>query len=449
MQITEHSWGEGSTIRELEIRKLESGGFEAFLYAPDQAEDTDLSAIPDALAKEGLRALPDKVDERNVLRVTGFKKPRDLIEKLGKAGVVSGEEASKEIQNDKKRGFVETLRKKSVNLSGMTSMIGNATSGISGILEKDMGRVAMCLFYTAATVPYAMHGAGRVKNEFDTFADALRDHLIAEGVEIPKDKQISPEELTKKGGMVEKAIAFVDKYPIEISRALGLLGNASGVKSGLSDGKNGMGRAVNAALSAVAGLAIMLVHERAPSASNPPTSLPGKVKAWIQEKPMRFAGLIYLSGNVAQFKDISQTKRKHAEHLASIRGTVSDEEYGKQEVLAQRTTALAAATAASYFVSSSFTTISSKAKSQDYNDQEMMDKLCAYSVNVLAELPDDLREEAIGKVADYVGKQPGATHSPDQITQLINEKLTQLSDNPWLAKVGDSAKAQPVGGMSR
>lgn len=478
MQITQHTWTEGSLIQEAEIRKLEGGMYEAYVYAPDGADAEQLAALPGKLAQKGFSALADNIEGRDVLRVTGFKSPEELKKSLQDSGVVSGNSQSKEVKSGEKRGIVHTLRKKSVNLAGLAAIMGHASVAVSGILEKDKKRMATSALYMASTATYAINGAGKAGDEFGKFVGDLREHLEKVGVELPESDTLTAHDLSKKGGLMEGIKGFIEKYPLQIANTLALVGNISMIRSGLADKKYGRGRVLNGAAAAVSGLSIMLIPEKKRDAQKPKASydwpgadgksqdaaepekkrsLPIKVKDWIQEKPMRFAGMAYLMCDVGAFYNLFQTKKKYDVQIGEIAGRQSDLEHeiatdgstparedlkkalglehGEKVAFARKNVAVTTAIAASYFLASCFTSISSKAKVKDYNEQEILSKLCAASANLLVSQPEEQRADAIEKVADYLVTQPDATESKEEIIKILNEKVDQLTQSPWLAKV--------------
>lgn len=486
MQITHYTWSEGSTIREMEIHKLSSGLLEAFIYATDGADKAQLSTLPEALAQAGCQSVVDDIEGRDVLRVTGFKKPEALEKMLGDAGVTSGKSASNVVQKADKKSFSDIIKKRSVNISGIFAIMGHCSVAAAGILERDYKRVSSAALYATATSTYAIYGAGKGKDEYTQLADDMREQLKLQGVEIPDDALSNPASLAKKGGVIETLFGFVKKHPLQTAMALDLSGNANMLRSGLGEGRNGLGRTLDATMALTAGLAIMLVpekrknaaktkgyiwpgaqdeHFKAPKAPEHKGSLPARAFGWVQEKPMRFAGRLYLCGNASQFLNMYLTRKKHSVALAGLdaRGQEIDsrisvegltpelaaaqQSYGEDYQNALRSSKSGPATlisACSYLMASFFMQMSSKTASTDYSEQEILDKLCAHSANILAAQPQEARGEAIAKVAHYIEKQPNITIEKAALTQMINDKIEALSQSPWLAKVTQDKAAQSI-----
>jgi hypothetical protein len=486
MQVTQYTWGEGSSIQKVDVRKLASGALEAYIHAPANASAGDLANVPIQLGQKGYTASADEIDGVNVLRVSGFKKGEDLAAALTEAGFVRGE-PSKEVKGPKEhQSLKQRVGKQTVKLSGVFGIVGHAAMAAAGILEKDYKRVATALFYTTSTSTSAIYGAGMADGASKVIGD-MKDYLKAQGVEIPQGSQLTPEELAKKGGVIETLHHYIKSHPLEIGNTVGLMGNVMLTYSGLKNGDGvSVGRTASGLASMIGALSIILVPEKGKGgaidyewpgmenipgvAAKDPTaaeiaaqkadrSLPKKFADWVQERPMRFAGLLNVGGNLALFHDAHSISKRHKqtlaayeEGLADLDDTIAKEngsmnikdivakrdnmlgDYGKAK-LASRTTMFAYTTAACYLVATAFTSMSSKAKVSDYNEQEMVGKLCAMSANLIAEQPRDLRDEAIDKMALYLSKQEDVTESKAELIDIINEKVDKLVQSPWMAKV--------------
>lgn len=486
MQVTQHIWGQESPIQRVDIRKLESGMLEAYIHAPSNAGAGDLADVPASLAQRGYSSVADEINGQSLLRVSGFKNESDLMEALSDSNFVAGSAQTQVAGEKEHKSFSEKLGKQTVKLSGVFGIVGHAAMAVAGVLEKDYKRVATALFYTTSTSTSAIYGAGTEDATSKVIGD-MKDYLKAQGVEIPQGTQLTAEELAKKGGVIETLHHYIKSHPIEIGNAVGLMGNVMLTYSGLKSGDNvSVGRTASGLASMVGALSVILVPEKAKggkvdyewpgmenmpgAAAKDPTaeeiaekqenrSLPKKFADWVQERPMRFAGLLNVGGNLALFQDAHSISKRHKQTLASYEDSLAEMdksiaspnsgmnvadiaakrdtmlgEYDKAK-LASRTTAFAYTTAACYLIATAFTSMSSKTKTCDYNEQELVGKLCAMSANLIAEQPQELREEAIDKMALYLCKQEDVKENKQQVVDIINEKVDQIAKSPWMAKV--------------
>lgn len=486
MQLTQHRWGQESPIQQVDIRKLESGMLEAYIHAPHHAAKGELADVPSALAQKGFSTIADEINGQSVLRVTGFRNEAALMETLQAGNFVSGA-SQREVTGQKEhKPLADKIRKHTVKLSGAFGIVGHAAMAAAGILEKDYKRVATALFYTTSTSTSAIYGAGKSDAAAKIIGD-MKNYLDAQGIEIPKGDQLTPEELAKKGGVIETLHHYIKTHPLEIGNTVGLMGNVMLTYSGLKSGDNvSMGRTASGLASMIGALTIILVQEKAKGAKteyawpgmehipgiaaqspsdeelakeHADRSLPKKFADWVQERPMRFAGLLNVGGNLALFHDAHSISKKHKATLAGYEESLADldkqlagqsaglgpedlitkrntmlGEYDKAK-LASKTTAFAYTTAACYLVATAFTSISSKTKISDYNEQELVGKLCAMSANMIAAQPQELRDEAIDKMSLYLCKQPDVKETKEQIVDIINDKVNQIANSPWMAKV--------------
>ncbi|MGB1539503.1 MAG: hypothetical protein ACPG80_00945, partial [Rickettsiales bacterium] len=436
----------------------------------------------------------------NLLRVTGFKTEKDLLAALSDNALVSGvQEKQTSGDKEKKRSFIDTIREKSINLSGLMGIAGHASMAVAGALDRqannrpDYKRIATSLFYSTSASVYAFGGAGS-SNEFGKMVKGMRAYLEEQGVEIPEGAALTAEELNKKGGVVETAARYIEEYPVEVG--IGVLGNMFMMASGLADDKVGKARTIAGLSSLIGGLAVILVPEKKAEKAamakatavdfteqdtsqassgegetvnlDPEAALEesnrhimdGAKKAidWIREKPMRFAGAMQVAGNLALLNDARQLQQAYTKKLGALEGQLGDLEAraGKagsaetpgilkerdavrlqydKEKLASKSAAFTYLTGAAYMLSTGFTSISSKNKTSDYTDEELLSKLCSFSANMIAGQPQDLKDAAITNMAEYLAEQPQATYTADELKQLINQKVDELSQSPWQAKI--------------
>lgn len=472
MQVTQYTWGQDSAIARIDVRKLESGNLEAYIHAPGTARAGELADIPQHLASKGYSAVPDNINGQDMLRVSGFRKAEDLIGALGEGSYVGGQSQEQVVGEKEHKPFVDQVRKQTVKLSGVFGIIGHAALGTVGVLEGDMKRVATSAFYTTSTLIPTMYGAGKDGGTSKVIGD-MKDYLRKQGVEIPKGDNLTPEELAKKGGVIDTLHGYIKKHPIEISNAIGLMGNVMLTYSGLKGGQKVEPMRTAAGLASMLGaLTTILVQEKskdsvgqydwpgiedAPGIAAPDMtpeqvaqhqenrSVFGKVADFVQERPMRTAGLLNVGGNLAMLADARKMHKNAGNSMkdldARIAAATGDEKdalmagYDKQKLKAAATGPLAYTTAATYLIATTFTGLSSKTKVSDYNEQEALGKLCAMSANLIMEQPAELRDDVIHKSAIYLSKQPDITQSQQEIVSLINEKIHALAHSPWAARV--------------
>lgn len=473
MLTTQYRWNDTSSIQRIDVRKFKSGLYEAYIYAPPAAPAGALQEMPGILKQSGYEAISDNVAGQNVLRVTGFTNEDELFNALNRASYLQGPPRKQEVGSKERIPISKKLRQESVKMSGIMGMLGHAAMAVSGVLEKKPALIATSLFYGASTSLPALKGAGN-SGEYQELVRSMKDHLKHEGVEIPQGKELSAEELSKEGGVVEKLKGFVDKYPLQISNAIGSLGNvvlmSASIHQSRKDPNQSLdaGRIAGGLASLVAGLSIALIPEKAPEKPNPANCVwpgsqnddtapenvicvdkdeikdqkglsPKRFVNWVREKPMQFAGAMFFASNAAfgyQGYQMSKAMKAKQGRLASGEVMGEDASALQDEINSDKTALrFAYTTSAAYFLASTFTSISSKNPVSDYNEQELLTKLCAYSANLISEMPQDIRDEAITKMAEHLAEQPKVLETKDEIVTIINDKVDKISQGPWVGKV--------------
>ncbi len=471
MRTTQYRWQESSPIQRIDIVQLKSGRLEAFIHAPDGAGEGDLQSVPSALHDKGYHAVVDTLDGQNVLRVTGFDNEDALFNALAGDSFLNSPPTKQEIGTEEKKGFVESVREKSVQMSGIAGMIGHACMAVCGVLERKKELVGTAAFYAASTSSYAIKGKGASEDAFAKLVEGMREHLDKEGVKIPTGDNFTAEELAKKGGVIENAKNFIDKHPLEVGNAIGTLGNVVLMAGNIKD--MDAGRFLGGLTSLIAGLAIVLIPEKEKDAAKKASCVwpgmengaekpknvmcvdPDEVQEkqgvfkralnWLQEKPMQFSGAMFLASNSAFAYQAYQNQQVHNQRLVDFNEDIAEarEEGIKLDNADQRANELkregqavkfAYAQAAAYLTSTGFTSISSKTKVGDYSEQELLSKLCAYSANLLSGMEPDVRDAAVASMAEYLAEQPKVLETADELQAIIHEKVDHISKGPWMAK---------------
>lgn len=486
MQITQFTWTADSAIRRMDVRKLETGTLEAYLHAPETAGAGELAGIPDYLGKRGYSAVPDTLNGQNVLRISGFKSEDELKTVLSDGRFVQGEGVKALVGEAEHKPVIDRVRKQTVKLSGVFGIIGHAALGAVGVMQGDYKRVATSAFYTTSTLTSAIYGAGKDGGAGKVIKD-MKEYLNQQGVKIPEGDNLTPEELAKKGGVIDTLHGYIKKHPLEIGNTVGLMGNVMLTYSGLKGGqKIEPARTASGLASMLGALTVILVQEKDkknegkfgwPGLEETPglakadltpeqlaekqenRSIFKKAADFVQERPMRTAGLLNVGGNLAMFvdahgmrKNAQQGMRELDEKIANSTGKerkLLEAGYDKEKFKANATGALAFTTAATYLIATAFTSLSSKTKISDYNEKEMLGKLCAMSASLVAEQPQELRDEVIEKAAFYLSKKPDIKENQQEIADIINQKVDQLAQSPWAARVAveraQAAHVQPNG----
>lgn len=366
--MTVYTWGGDSPIEKVETPHGKAK--EAVIYAASGSEKGELAAVPDMLRSLGMTVVPDKIDDKFVLRVSGFTNEKEVASALEENSFVSKaarqEQATPKVKE--KHNPLDILREKSAVASGWTYFVGDAILAAAGVIRKDYNEVAQAAAFTSASLVMMKYGAQDGDKAFSGLYDKMLLQFNKEGIEVPDLKHTSVKELTKPGGFVQKIDEFLSVHPTEVFTAINAYAGYQGILAG-KEQKNPMKLAAGALI--LTGMATAaLVPEKgkkklAPEAISEISHRIGehspvkdvwkqpvveeaksllspvkKVTDWIQEKPLRFGGYLAIANNVASMKgslDERKTNPAMAAYLPHIEaGTADSPEAAEHRAILQK-----------------------------------------------------------------------------------------------------------------
>lgn len=152
-----HYFSPDSLLNRIVIRKAETGGSRAYLFAQDSATKDDLAGIVRDLVTHGYQAVPAQHEGKPALEVRGFRKPQELFEELASYKCVKGYPTAEPEKIDK-LSFVDKVRKQSLFLSSLAYLIGDANFFMYGRKEKQGFDMAAGIFYGCGTLGPLLFG---------------------------------------------------------------------------------------------------------------------------------------------------------------------------------------------------------------------------------------------------------------------------------------------------
>jgi hypothetical protein len=154
-------------------------------------------------------------------------------------------EEKQENHNPFEKGL-DWLKEAAVPLMGASAFVANVALAIDGgalgfinkdwKLRDDKALIATGAFGAIAPLILAIYGNGNKDAEFDRMMEDMRQHFIAQGIDIPED------EFTKQKSTGLAAVNdFIKEHPVEVSSALAFIGTtalwAAGWKEFKEEGK--------------------------------------------------------------------------------------------------------------------------------------------------------------------------------------------------------------------
>jgi tetratricopeptide (TPR) repeat protein len=235
--LTRYTWESISPIQTLDI----IGGKEAIIYAPANQNVPGLGRLPQFLKASGLTVLQDQIEGKPALRVTGFSRDRDILDSLEKNRYLVGtvrQQLSPDEQNKPPQTFMDKLTEKSLTYSGYAYLLADLILMGSGIHRKEFNELQTGIAWGLSDVVLSIYGEEGVKGKEKKILKDLKKYLQKEGVEIPQGDDITAENLTKKGGLLETVDDFLRLHVTDIKAIGEIYGGATYTMAGFSQGND-------------------------------------------------------------------------------------------------------------------------------------------------------------------------------------------------------------------
>lgn len=303
----------------------------------------------------------------------------------------------------------------SLKASGIGYLIGDASMVASGILRKEYGEARGGALYGLGGLVLATCGNPSTEKRLHMLYQDMGKYLKDQGVTIPKGTHISREVLAQQGGIIDHVQRFLYTYPSHVLNGLFTIGGLEALRGGLKEHREGKsyGKYGVAAGAFVMGGALvgLLVNEHPAEGhqeSKEHQSFLGKAKHWVQEKPLRLSGYLYMGNNVAN--SISAYKQFKADP--------TQHSY-KFKIL----------TVASYVVANHFLSKSSKDNlsfKEELGTKALYDLEMA-AAEIIAVQPEKVRDGLIKQMAGYLSAN-SHTHIPvDDLAKGMHEMVEEFT----------------------
>lgn len=299
---------------------------------------------------------------------------------------------------------LEQLHEQSLKASGYSYMIGDAALAAAGFLSGRHKEAASGLLYGAGGLVLATCGNPSTEKRLQMLYQDMGKYLQQQGVSIPAGTHAA-EALSQPGGVVGHIEKFLYSYPSQILNTLFAAGGVQMLRSGLQHQKGW--DTASGALVAAGGLVGLLVNERKPDPQeHARKGLIGKAMDWVQEKPLRLSGYLYMGNNATLL--MSAMKERKADP-------------GQHSYLLKLLTVASYVVANSLFAMSSKDNISCKEKL----DPRALDELEHVAAEVIAAQPRPMREQLINQMAAYLSAQSHTSIPVEELARAMHERVEQ------------------------
>lgn len=279
------------------------------------------------------------------------------------------------------------------------------------------------LGYTAGIVG-TRYGNPKDEKQLEIVERHLGEYLKKQGVEIPKDPTL--DKLTKEGGFIEHAEAFLYSAPSQLMNACyGLMG-VQFARSGIEHKQKAL--ATGGALLIAGALAGLLINAKEPDPNNPPKGAFQKAWSWIQENPLRLSGTLFNLNQVALTLDALEERKRNPGSKAYM---------------------YKLAAVAGFLLCNTMLAMSTQGHGGgEKMDEETRTLLAEHAARVIAAQPPEVQNSLIDQISGFLATQPYIDMKAQDIAKLMREKVESTKQLPaagWQSRMGQfDAAGQPT-----
>lgn len=331
--------------------------------------------------------------------------------------------ATSSAQDDSKLGD------KKLKLAGYSYVLGDAAMVAASATREGMkglkGGISGGAIWAAGGIAAARYGNPDSEKRLSILSDKLEQHLKQQGVQIP-DSVREQNALLKTPTLWQKVENFLYQHPSELLNAAYAIGAGTLLKSSFGQkgktllpshvGVGGM-QSVNTdfwigALVLGGALGGLLIKEDKNAAEKPENQTGfGKVKAYFQEKPLRWSGTLYTVNNGflglkawQDFKEASKYSGAFKPHYFSTLQL------------------------ATYLFSNSMLMMSSRNQMGNQTlGSEQLAQLEDASARIIAAQPGQVQQALIADMSHYLAEQKIVGQDAPQIAQALAHRITEIT----------------------
>lgn len=330
--------------------------------------------------------------------------------------------ATSSAQND------DGLRDKKLKLAGYSYLLGDAAMVAASATREGKagfkGGISGGAIWAAGGLAAARYGNPNDEQRLAILGTKLEAHLKEQGVAIP-DSVREQNALLKNPTLWEKVENFLYQHPSEILNAAYAIGAGTLLKGSFAQkGKDFLPKKFGAGAlqnvntdfwigalvlgGALGGLLIKEDKHAREKAEN--QSGFGRIKAYFQEKPLRWSGTLYTMNN-----GFLGLKAWQDYKTAGQFGSFKPHYFSTLQL-------------ATYLFSNAMLMMSSRDQMQDRNwNAGHVAQLEDAAARVIAAQPAELQHALLGDISRYLAEQKGIGQSAEHIAQALATRLTEIT----------------------
>jgi hypothetical protein len=426
-----------SVLDEVIFVHTDKGGVRAYLQAAPNAKAHDLRQVVEALHDQRWGTVPYTLDGKPVLEVRGFDNPKKLLTRLEIAKAIHGEPEIEKTA-DEKQNLLGKLQKRSLQMSGLAYMVGDAAFIKYGYAEGSKLDVLGGILYGLGTMSLVLFGRNDQGDmQVHEHAKKLEKYFIKENVRIPDFCSLHSLADDKSQGIPGEAYDWAKSHPAELFNTIyvgaGACIAAAALKhKALAPPKIGETAKEIAQMrtegwldvglgscTTTSALIANLVQEKKRDPDDPlPKGALNKVFAWVQEKPMRVAGYGYMVSTM--FHAVSTT--------VAYRKALKQGDTKRLSSVPYR-----AAFVGANLIAELLLAISSKGHGEGViSDESVKDSVYASAAELIVQQPKEQREYLISHVAGFLQQPQVLAEAYEKTEKELREQVAYLEKNPWV-----------------
>jgi hypothetical protein len=432
--VSIYSYSKSQLISDITFRTTENGSVRAYIRARAGVDRQDTGHALQAMLDKGYVCTPFLLDDKPMLEVRGFGKEENLLAALKPQ--LADEKPKITLEAEDKLSTFDKLRKRTLQLSGLTYLIGDYGFMKYGYKEADKLVMAAAFSYFLGTLSLVFYGRNdQADLQVRDLSKELEVFLCRQGTPLPKESALHSALEEKDKSLLQSAHEFGKRYPSEIFNTVtaiaGLFVAASSYRKMMAKpiaGKDA--KAISEAyqeavmdlglgvITAISGAFATVVKEKKPDPDEPPKK--GLEWLWqkIQSHPLAISGVGYSIATgchaLSTWKAYKEAKRVgDKERLASVPG---------------RALFVGMALTSEFLLA-----ISSKGHGEGVVSDTSVDKTAlAIASDFIARQPEHQQKQLIEATTEFLGEGKHLALKNEEVAATLSTSVAALRSNPWM-----------------
>lgn len=424
-----------SLLDNIAFVKTENGGLRAYLHARGNAKPEELSRVTALLKKEKLLYTPFSADDKHSLEVRGFSSEDKFIKLLANQQCVKGK-PKVEQPKEGEHGWWDSIMKRSLQISGLLYLVGDANFIAYGLKEKNYADVTGGIFYLLGTLALVAFGRNdQADIQMQDYAKKLEDYLVKENVGVPSTCSLHNIADDSQETWLQKLYKWMRGHPAEMFNTI-YIGAGASIAYAALKGKifnpvagetakdqwqrraSGIMDFMLGTTTATVSLLGNVIEEKKPDPDEPPPrGFLQKAWNWIREKPLRLTGYGLMASTMCHAGSTAMDfVRARRNNDAKLQGAlVNRAVFVGTNLLAEGLMAL-----------------SSKGHGEGVmNDESVKDSIYSVAAELVTRQPKEDREWLLQRVASYLQQPNMLADSFDKADATLRKHVAALEKNPW------------------